>query len=156
MKFKDISDLSSLSRRKLIEVALLVLIVLLFLFFGADYISISFFVTGYFWNWAVSQKVDYVLTSKTYKFSFFRMVYNLDRIVSFPFLKLHSLFRIIPKSLPCGLFILGLNNFLSSDLSVLPAFLGSFVYELINLESILNASNIVPKVEDLPPEIPKD
>jgi len=156
MNLKVISNFFSLPKRKLIEIFIPVFIVMVLAFFWGDVTTLSFFLSGYCWNWAKSIEVRYVLVSKSYRFSFFRMVYNLDKIVTLPFLKFHPFWRVIPKSLPCGVFMLGVNHFLKSDLTVLPVFLGSLVYEFINLESGLNFSQKFSPDKDLPPDLPTE
>jgi hypothetical protein len=144
------------TKRKLYEILVLFFFSVGLTFLWHDYASILFFAMGFIWNWSASQKVDYVLNNKRYRFSFLKMVYNLQFLFLYPLKNFHPAFGIIAKILPAGLFWWMIVYFANSHLPVLPTFIGSLVYELIQLDSLLiKDSDALPVVDNIP-ELPKD
>jgi hypothetical protein len=132
------------------------LLILLILDFGLYFVwnrweTLVLFSLGYIWNWAASQSLGYVLENRRYRFSLIKMVYNLQNLILVPFKKFHPIIKILPKSLPAGLFWFLILHFANSELPWWPIFIGSFVYEIIQFDALL----IKQHHDDLPP-LPKD
>jgi hypothetical protein len=100
--------------------------------------QVVFFVTGFIWNWSAYQRLDYVFEKPKYRLSFLKMVYNLHYLFQYPLKKFPLPFRILARTLPCGLFLLGLNHFFDSKLNVLASFAGSFLFELFQFDLFFN------------------
>ncbi len=140
------------TKRKAIELVVLLFFSIFLYYIWAESSSVVFFVTGFLWNWSASQKIDYAFKKNGYRFSFLKMIYNLEFLFCYPFKKLPSFFLIVPRSIPAFLFFFGVNNFFGAGLNVIPVMIGSFLYELIQLDKIL----FNEPVKDHLPEIPKE
>lgn len=122
-------------KRKLLEL-LVLLVVDLVLVFLWDLGPLMLLNLGFIWNWSASQELDYVMDNRRYRFSLIKMVYNLNWLVTYPVRRynLHPALGIVPKSLPAGLFWWTVIRFASSKLPLWPVFLGSFIFELTQLD----------------------
>lgn len=121
------------SRRKLFELLIMLGLGLGLYFVWASAAYVSLFFVGFIWNWSASQNVAIIQESRNYRFSFMKMIYNLQR----PLEKLPRYIAIPARCLPAGLFWWLVILFADSSLPFWPVIIGSLVYELIQLDSIL-------------------
>ena len=134
------------TQRKMIELLLLLVLDVILYFVWPSFPAIMLFTLGYIWNWTASQNLDVFFQNGRYRFSMLKMVVNLQTLILKPFQKFPEFLKIIPKSLPAGLFWFLVIQFTDSTMPWWATFLGSFVFELTQYETYLNR---VPK-ENIP------
>jgi hypothetical protein len=132
------------AKRKVVELAVMLGLCGILWFIWGSFSWAALFSLGYIWNWAASQEVSYVSENRRYRFSFLKMVYNLHKIFLKPFQKWPPIFKFFPKLLPAGLFWLLMLQFAESELPWWPVFLGSLVYELFQLDTLLIKNEVLP------------
>jgi hypothetical protein len=125
------------SKRKLIELGLLLGFGLILFFIWPGLEAVMLFTLGYVWNWTASQDLSAFFQGRAYRFSLLKMVVNLNFLFVLPFKKLPSITHIIPKSLPAGLFWFLVIIFAGSEMPWWATFIGSFVFELTQLDKII-------------------
>jgi hypothetical protein len=125
------------TKKKLIEIGVLLAFDIVFYFLWSNMDAVVLFSMGYVWNWVASQDLSLLFENKRYRFSMIKMVNNLQNLAVKPFLKfpfwVHSLVRV----LPAGLFWWMVIYFNDSTMPWWMTFVGSFAYEVVQLESLL-------------------
>lgn len=124
------------TRRKLIELGLLPGFVVA-LYFVSNLETAFLFSLGYVWNWTASQDMSMFFEGRKYRFSLLKMVFNLQHLFLIPFRKFHPLVQIPAKILPAGLFWVLVIIFADSKMPWWATFVGSFVFELTQLDGLL-------------------
>lgn len=102
---------------------------------------------GYVWNWAASNELPEIFENKKYKFSLIKFVHNIQNFILKPFSGFPAVVQHIIKMFPAGLFWLGVLFINDSIMPWWATFLGSILFELLNMRHLFN--------KELPPEIPK-
>lgn len=135
------------TKKKLIELGLLLGINCVLFFIWPSLEAIILFTYGFIWNWTASQNLDLILDNKRYRFSMLKMVHNLQVLILKPFKRLPEFVKVIPRILPAGLFWGLVVVFTDSDMPWTITFLGSFVFELTQIESYFKKT---PPLEETP------
>lgn len=125
------------SRRKLVDILILLVVNLIFYFlsFTAEFIILFSF--GFIWNWVASQDLHLLFQNNKYRFSMIRLVTNLQLLIKKPFLKLPVWTQWLAGILPAGIFWSMVVYFNDSHMPWWATFLGSLVFELSLLEKNL-------------------
>lgn len=122
------------ARRKLIDLAILVVMDVLFYFLWHDLNLIILFTFGFVWNWCASQDLSLLFENRRNRYSTLRTVVNLQQLFLKPFKKFPTWVQFFPKILPAGIFWGVVILFNGSTVPWWAPFLGSFVFELVQLE----------------------
>lgn len=132
----------SISKRKIFEIGLLVVLDTLFYFLWGSLDFIILFSFGFVWNWVAAQEneVSYGNTRR-YRFSTLKTVFNLQKLILRPVRHLPHYIQLLVKILPAGLFWSAVIAFNESDMPYWAVFLGSFTLEIMNLEHLFFNSN---------------
>ncbi|WP_408098608.1 hypothetical protein ACJVC5_06775 [Peredibacter sp. HCB2-198] len=121
-------------RRKIIELCLLPLFLLVIYFIWSSFEVMSLFAFGYVWNWAASNDLTALFENKRYRMSMLKMVVNLQNLILKPFGWAPELVKRVVRVLPAGIFWSLVIYFNESHMPWWATFLGSFVFELLQLE----------------------
>ena len=122
------------SRRKLIEIGVLLILDLVFYFIWNSPDAVVLFSLGYVWNWTDSQDLSLLLENKRYRFSLLKMIKNLQTLIVKPFLRFPFWVHSIVRVFPAGVFWWMVIYFNDSVMPWWMTFLGSLTYEIIRLE----------------------
>lgn len=125
-----------ISKRKTVELAILVILdaVLFLVLNNWDFITL--FSLGFVWNWVASQEKDILIeNNRRYRFSTLKTVFNLQNLFLKPFKNAPEAIKFFVRILPAGLFWAGVILFIVSPMPWWAVFLGSFLLELIILET---------------------
>jgi hypothetical protein len=125
------------SQRKMYELLLLFILDTILYFIWPSFEAVILFTLGFIWNWTASQNLDLFFENGRYRFSMLKMVVNLQKIILKPFKRFPEILKIIPRSLPAGLFWWLVIWFAGSEMPWWATFLGSFVFELTQFEVYL-------------------
>jgi hypothetical protein len=127
----------SVSKRKIVEIIVLIAFDALFYFLWGSWDFVILFSFGFVWNWVAAQEseVSYGNTRR-YRFSTLKTVFNLQNLALKPFQKFPIPVHILVKILPAGIFWSAVILFNESDMPYWAVFLGSLAFELMNLESL--------------------
>lgn len=121
-------------RRKVIEILILPVFLGVFYFFYPMIEATSLFAFGYIWNWSASNDLTQVIDAKRYRMSMLKLVVMLQNLVLKPFVNAPEWIKSLLKVLPAGIFwtlVIFIND---SQMPWWVTFLGSFVFELLQLE----------------------
>lgn len=134
------------SRRKLFELLILLVLNLIIFFFWSSLEVISLFSFGFIWNWVASQELHNLIDNRRYRFSMVKLVKDLQSMILRPLERAPGFVKWFAKILPAGAFWSLVIYFNQSDMPWWATFLGSFTYELIQLEitSIGKEKEILP------------
>lgn len=121
-------------RRKVIELSLLPLFLGIFFFFYPHSEGLVLFAFGFIWNWAASNDLEKLFENKRYRLSMLKLVVNLQNLILKPVGNAPSLVKSFLKIFPAGIFwsmVIFLNE---SSMPWWTTFVGSFVFELMQIE----------------------
>lgn len=122
------------TKRKLVELLLLFVLAGVFFFFYPKLEGTILFVFGYIWNWSASIELDPMYEHRRYRFSMLSTVRNIQRLFLKPFFRFPLFVQKIISILPAGIFwwmVIFMND---SEMPWWSTFLGSAVYELLQIE----------------------
>lgn len=122
------------SRRKLLDLLIIIILDIIIFLVWSSWEFISLFTFGYIWNWVASQELPYLVENQRYRFSMVKFVKNLQVMIQKPLVKAPGFVKWFARILPAGLFWTLVIHFNSADMPWWATFLGSFVYEAIQLE----------------------
>jgi hypothetical protein len=123
------------SRRKLIELFVLLGLNILFYLLWGSWDFIIMFSLGFIWNWAASQDMNQLFENRRYRFSTLKTVFNLQQLILKPLHKTPGVVKFFARILPAGIFWFAVIIFNDADMPWWGVFIGSFTLELILLES---------------------
>ncbi|WPU65668.1 type 1 glutamine amidotransferase family protein [Peredibacter starrii] len=121
-------------RRKVIELCLLPIFLVVAYFIWPEIEVLSLFAFGYIWNWTASNDLTALFEDRRYRMSMLKMVVNLQNLILKPFGWAPEIVKRIIRVLPAGIFwylVIYLNE---SHMPWWATFLGSAVFELLLLE----------------------
>lgn len=122
------------SRRKMIELLVLIGINILLYFLFSSWEVISLFTFGFIWNWVASHELVSVSENRRYRFSMVRLVKNLEFLILKPLDKAPRFVKWIARVLPAGVFWSMVIYFNDSEMPWWVTFVGSLTYELMQIE----------------------
>jgi hypothetical protein len=125
------------SRRKMIDIAIMLVLNLIFYFLWQSFDVVALFSLGYIWNWVGSQDLAYMFENKRYRFSMLKVVFNLQHLFLKPFKKFPQWFQVIVRTLPAGIFWSMVIFFNDSEMPWWMTFIGSIVYELTQMDALI-------------------
>lgn len=124
-------------RKKVIELTILpVFLGILYLIYPKIE-GLSLFAFGFIWNWTASNNLEVLFENRRYRISMLKLVVNFQNLVLKPFQRAPELVKRFIKIFPAGIFwsiVIHLNE---STMPWWATFLGSFIFELIQLEMSL-------------------
>jgi len=133
------------SKRKLLELGILILLDILFYILWDSFDFIILFSLGFIWNWVASQEDSIILdNNRRYRFSTLKTVFNLQKLFLRPLKKAPRIFQFVARILPAGIFWSAVIAFNESPMPWWAVFLGSLTVELILLETKLYHSKELP------------
>jgi hypothetical protein len=125
-----------ISKRKFFELVILVFLDAVLYLVLNSWDVVTLFSFGFIWNWVASQESNIMIgNNRRYRFSTLKTVFNLQNLSLKPFSKAPESVKFIVRLLPAGLFWAGVIVFIDSPMPWWAVFLGSFVLELIILET---------------------
>ena len=124
-------------KRKFIQLGLMLLLDLLFFFLWDSWDIVVLFSLGFIWNWTAAQNLEEIISTKRYRFSTLKIIFNLQKLILKPFQNSHEAIRFIFKIIPAGLFWVGVMYFNDSKLPWWSVFMGSFFLEVFELDKKL-------------------
>lgn len=124
------------SKRKLVDVLILGLLMVAGFFLGFDLALLSLFSFGFIWNWVASQELENLMTHKRYRFSMVKVVKALNTSVETGLRNFPSVVRILARCLPAGTFWLLVIFFNDSEMPWWATYLGSLAFEIVQLERL--------------------
>jgi hypothetical protein len=122
------------SKRKLIELVILVVLAGIFYIFYPKIEGVILFVFGFIWNWCASIELDPIYENRRYRFSMLTTVRNIQKLFLKPFLKLPVFVQRIVKVFPAGIFWWMVVYINQSDMPWWAPFLGSASFEILQIE----------------------
>lgn len=139
-------------KRKMFELLLLPVFLGIFYFLYPRIEGVTLFAFGFIWNWSASNDLGVLFQNKRYRMSMLKTVVNLQDLALKPFKKAPVIFQKIVKVFPAGIFwtlVIFVNE---SEMPWWATFLGSIVFELLQIEL-----NFIKKQKtDEVPEVPKE
>lgn len=135
----------SVQQRKLLDLAVLLSFDIGLYFLWPKEVIILFSL-GFIWNWTASQDLSLLVEKSRYRFSMLKLVFFLQDLFLKPFNRFPRAFSIIPKILHGGLFWWLVISFIDSDMPYWATFLGSIVYELLQLPTYFSGPQVESKV----------
>jgi hypothetical protein len=124
-------------KRKFIQLGLLVFLDALFWFLWGSWDVVVLFSLGFIWNWTAAQDLESIISSKKYRFSTLKIIFNLQHLILKPFKNSHEAIRFFLRIIPAGLFWVGVMYFNESQLPWWSVFMGSFFLEVFELDKKL-------------------
>ena len=122
------------AKRKLVDLLVLLGFDLVFYFLWNDLSLIALFSFGFVWNWCASQDLSVLFENKRSRYSTLRNIVNIQALFLKPFRAYPPLVQLIPRILPAGIFWGVVILFNGSSVPWWAPFLGSLVFELVQLE----------------------
>jgi hypothetical protein len=141
-------------KRKIFELLMLPVFVGVFYVIHASVEAITLFAFGYIWNWSASNDLELLFQNKRYRMSMLKTVVNLQNLILKPFNWASFIVQKLVKILPAGIFwslVIFINE---SDMPWWATFIGSAVFELLQIEIGLFKKQQA-QVEEVP-EVPKE
>lgn len=132
-------------KRKLLELAVLVVLALIFYFVYPSFEALTLFAFGFIWNWSASNDLSMMLDNNRYRMSMLKLVSNLQTLILKPFGWAPDLLKRLIRILPAGLFWLVVIFINDSVMPWWAPFVGSLTFELLQLEL-----NFIKGNKDLP------
>ena len=124
------------SKRKMIELLVLLGFNIVFYLLWSSFDVIALFSLGFIWNWVASQNLDLIFENRPrYRFSMLRTVLNLQSLFLKPFEKSPAFVKFFIRIVPAGVFWFAVIYFNDSQMPWWMVFLGSFAFEIIQLDS---------------------
>lgn len=139
-------------KRKMIELFLLPVFLGIFYLIYPSLEAITLFAFGFIWNWSASNDLGLLFQNKRYRMSMLKTVVNLQDLFLKPFKKAPVFIQKMVKVLPAGVFwslVIYVNE---SEMPWWATFLGSIVFELLQIEM----SFIKKQKQEEVPEVPKE
>lgn len=121
-------------RRKLIELLLLPIFLGVLYYFSSSVEATSLFAFGYIWNWTASNDIEPMFANKRYRMSLLKLVFSLQAFVLTPVKNAPEIVKRLVKVLPAGTFWLFVTFINESVMPWWAAYLGSLVFEIMQLE----------------------
>lgn len=122
------------SKRKLVELLVMLITAGIFYFFYQDFDAAILFIFGFTWNWTASIDHAAILQNRKYKFSMLRTVVNLQKLMLKPFVRAPEIIQHLIRVFPAGLFWLIVIYINDSVMPWWSVFVGSAAFELMQLE----------------------
>lgn len=124
------------TKRKLVDIFLLCVFLLIGFFLGAKPSLLALFSFGFIWNWVASQELDNLMTHKRYRFSMVKVVKSLNDSLEKLLEKFPFILRLLARCIPAGTFWLLVIFFNDSEMPWWSTYLGSLSFELLQLERL--------------------
>ncbi len=122
------------NRRRSMELLGLLLLDLIIYFIWSSWPMVTLFSLGFIWNWVASQDLQLLFENRRYRFSMLKMVMNLQFLFLKPFENFPAWVKWIVRTLPAGMFWSMVIFFNDSSMPWWATYLGSLVFEIIQLE----------------------
>lgn len=126
--------MNSISKRKKIELLLVLPFAFLVYFFASDLNSIVLFLFGYIWNWVNSIELNEIYNEKRYRFSLIRFIRSIQSIILKPFRRFPSIIQKVIGIFPAGVFWFLVIYIYESQVPWWAPFLGSLIFEIVSFE----------------------
>jgi hypothetical protein len=121
-------------KRKLFELIALPFFSAILYFIYPNFDAIVLFIFGFVWNWSASNELEGIFQNKRYKMSMLKMVVSLQNLFLRPFQWAPIFLKKIIIVLPAGLFWTLVILMNQSEMPWWATFVGSIVFELLQLE----------------------
>lgn len=122
------------SKRKLLELAIMLVLSGVFYLFYPHVEGLVLFIFGFIWNWCASIELNPIFENRRYRFSMLSTVRNFQKLFLKPFAKLPLIVQRIVAIFPAGIFWWMVVYINQSDMPWWPPFIGSAVFELLQIE----------------------
>lgn len=122
------------TKRKLVDLLVLLILNLVFYFLWGSVEVLSLFSLGYIWNWCTSQDLNILFENRRYRFSTLKTVINLQNAFLKPLQRFPYWVQWVGRIFPAGIFWSMVIIFNDSDMPWWATFLGSFAFEVAQLE----------------------
>lgn len=121
------------TKRRFYELlGLLVIDVILYLLLDWDFAILFGF--GFIWNWVSAQDITPMLTDRRFKYSMLRLVSSFQALTQRFVSNAPKFVKIFMKCLPAGIFWSMVILFNESEMPWYMTFVGSFAFELLQIE----------------------
>lgn len=129
------------TRRRLVDLLILFVLDLGLYFLWQDLSLVVLFSFGFIWNWVAAQDLHMLFENKRYRYSMVRLVINLQTMFLNLVVRAPAWVKWVVQILPAGIFWTMVILFNDSSMPWWATFLGSLVFEIIQLESKLIQKN---------------
>ncbi|MGE3608993.1 MAG: hypothetical protein AB7I27_05355 [Bacteriovoracaceae bacterium] len=129
------------TKRSTIEIGALFIVDVILYFLGISFEFIILFSLGFIWNWVASQNLELLFQNHRYRYSMIKLVVNLQNLIKMPLKTFPLWLSWVAGIFPAGIFWSMVIFFNDSDMPWWATFMGSFVFELsqINFLSLKKA-----------------